>query len=310
MRKRAFTLIELLVVVAIIAILSAILFPVFARAKETAKKTASIATMKQLAGAVMMYASDYNDIYPRQDGCQPYSSINPHLNGDNLFSGDGCTAPGPYPWRLNHYSWQKWIYPYMNTFKPFFHPRWVENEESWETNGELLNGYAINLSLTGALNRLGGTNRDGAYRNSFLGGMQTAIPDPSSAMLFMEFVSSDINFAPVLATPRSPQATAYPLAIREIWEPVFMKWRSTSDCTTDDRIDMNLVSFGEGINLCRADGSAKWYHIRKFLDETPPASEYRVSPFPNAWRCGPNSGLQFINSPPVWTRPWPLWGLG
>ncbi|MFY9234003.1 MAG: prepilin-type N-terminal cleavage/methylation domain-containing protein [Fimbriimonadaceae bacterium] len=61
--KKAFTLIELLVVIAIIAILAAILFPVFSRAKEAAKKTSSIAQMKQLAAAVMMYAGDYDDTF-------------------------------------------------------------------------------------------------------------------------------------------------------------------------------------------------------------------------------------------------------
>ena len=61
MSKRAFTLIELLVVIAIIAILAAILFPVFARAKDAAKKTAALAQMRQLSMAVMMYASDYDE---------------------------------------------------------------------------------------------------------------------------------------------------------------------------------------------------------------------------------------------------------
>lgn len=60
-RSRAFTLIELLVVIAIIAILAAILFPVFARAKEAAKQTAGIAQMRQLSLAVMMYAGDHDD---------------------------------------------------------------------------------------------------------------------------------------------------------------------------------------------------------------------------------------------------------
>ncbi len=62
--KRAFTLIELLVVIAIIAILAAIMFPVFARTKEAAKKTVSIAQMRQLAAAVMMYAGDHDDYFP------------------------------------------------------------------------------------------------------------------------------------------------------------------------------------------------------------------------------------------------------
>jgi prepilin-type N-terminal cleavage/methylation domain-containing protein len=61
--KKAFTLIELLVVIAIIAILAAILFPVFAQAKLAAKKARALAQMKQLGTAVYMYASDYDDYF-------------------------------------------------------------------------------------------------------------------------------------------------------------------------------------------------------------------------------------------------------
>ncbi len=60
-RKRAFTLIELLVVIAIIAILAAILFPVFAQAKLAAKKTAGLSGCKQIALGDIMYANDYDD---------------------------------------------------------------------------------------------------------------------------------------------------------------------------------------------------------------------------------------------------------
>jgi prepilin-type N-terminal cleavage/methylation domain-containing protein/prepilin-type processing-associated H-X9-DG protein len=59
--KRAFTLIELLVVIAIIAILAAILFPVFAQAKIAAKKSASVSNMKQIGLAQFMYMGDYDD---------------------------------------------------------------------------------------------------------------------------------------------------------------------------------------------------------------------------------------------------------
>lgn len=62
--KRAFTLIELLVVIAIIAILAAILFPVFAQAKMAAKKTADLANVKQLMLGVEMYGADVDDTYP------------------------------------------------------------------------------------------------------------------------------------------------------------------------------------------------------------------------------------------------------
>jgi prepilin-type N-terminal cleavage/methylation domain-containing protein len=65
MRKnRAFTLIELLVVIAIIAILAAILFPVFAQAREKARMTSCLSNCKQLAIGAMMYMQDYDEISP------------------------------------------------------------------------------------------------------------------------------------------------------------------------------------------------------------------------------------------------------
>src|SRR5579872_4574635 len=65
LKTSAFTLIELLVVIAIIAILAAILFPVFAQAKMAAKKTADLSNLKQIGLGIMMYANDSDDMYPR-----------------------------------------------------------------------------------------------------------------------------------------------------------------------------------------------------------------------------------------------------
>lgn len=62
--QKAFTLIELLVVIAIIAILAAILFPVFAQAKAAAKKTASLSNVKQIGTAMHIYVQDYDDVAP------------------------------------------------------------------------------------------------------------------------------------------------------------------------------------------------------------------------------------------------------
>src|SRR5579871_5153644 len=62
--RKAFTLIELLVVIAIIAILAAILFPVFAQAKATAKKIVCISNQRQNVSAMLMYLSDSDGFYP------------------------------------------------------------------------------------------------------------------------------------------------------------------------------------------------------------------------------------------------------
>ncbi len=63
--KKAFTLIELLVVIAIIAILAAMLFPVYAQAKSAAKKSVDLSNTKQIGLATMIYVSDYDDTYPQ-----------------------------------------------------------------------------------------------------------------------------------------------------------------------------------------------------------------------------------------------------
>lgn len=81
--KRAFTLIELLVVIAIIAILAAILFPVFAQAREAAKKTQCISNSKQIGLATMMYLNDNEDCYPA------WAALQPPINGGNT----SFTAP-------------------------------------------------------------------------------------------------------------------------------------------------------------------------------------------------------------------------
>ena len=70
-RARGFTLIELLVVIAIIAVLAAILFPVFARAREQARLSVCTSNVKQLGLALNMYANDYDGLYPDHDRSNP-----------------------------------------------------------------------------------------------------------------------------------------------------------------------------------------------------------------------------------------------
>jgi len=92
--KRAFTLIELLVVIAIIAILAAILFPVFAQAKAAAKGTASISNAKQQALGMIMYAGDSDDVFVL---ATVWNSGN-----DPIQFTDGTTV-GPWTWLVQPY---------------------------------------------------------------------------------------------------------------------------------------------------------------------------------------------------------------
>jgi prepilin-type N-terminal cleavage/methylation domain-containing protein len=100
--KRAFTLIELLVVIAIIAILAAILFPVFAQAKAAAKKTSSLSNVKQLSTGSLMYASDNDDLFMFQD-MDNNSDAGYNLAGGFMDSTD--TKP----------NWCKGLYPYVKS---------------------------------------------------------------------------------------------------------------------------------------------------------------------------------------------------
>jgi len=114
-RKSGFTLIELLVVIAIIAILAAILFPVFARAREAARKAKCLNNLKQCAQALKMYADDY-------DGGMPSSGVNPSTVTMPEFCAKACPT-GSYPPDITiKRSWAQMLYDHMKSQDIIFCP--------------------------------------------------------------------------------------------------------------------------------------------------------------------------------------------
>ncbi|HLV80037.1 MAG TPA: prepilin-type N-terminal cleavage/methylation domain-containing protein [Chthonomonadaceae bacterium] len=117
--RRGFTLIELLVVIAIIAILAAILFPVFAQAREKARSTSCLSNEKQIDTATLMYIQDYDE---------------------TMFVGDWClTAPNglcselPFP---NGATWCQTIQPYIKSWPLFRCPSNAKNPFGiWNSTG-------------------------------------------------------------------------------------------------------------------------------------------------------------------------------
>lgn len=108
MKKRGFTLIELLVVIAIIAILAAILFPVFSRAREQARKSACLSNMKQIGLALAMYAQDWDETFP--------------------FWRPPCAGDANYP--VGGLCWTEQLIPYIKNAGVFHCPSAIQ-ESGW-----------------------------------------------------------------------------------------------------------------------------------------------------------------------------------
>ena len=114
MKRNGFTLIELLVVIAIIAILAAILFPVFAQARAQAKRTQCISNIKQIGLACLQYAQDYDEKLP-------YGGQSGNCNEVGT-SFDGRIVRNVWDWRYS-------VYPYIKNSGVTVCPMWEHEEE-------------------------------------------------------------------------------------------------------------------------------------------------------------------------------------
>jgi len=159
-RQRGFTLIELLVVIAIIAILAAILFPVFAQARASARKMICLSNMRQIGLAVHMYAQDNDGLYPSQQ----HDGVFVNLPG----------GPIVYPNIQQNYMDE--LYPYMKSTGiwacPEAKPHSSARKGGWKT------GYHFNGAFL--------SNPPGCKAPNCSGVAEAAVVEPSNTQIMRE----------------------------------------------------------------------------------------------------------------------------
>jgi len=145
--KKAFTLIELLVVIAIIAILAAILFPVFAQARESARTISCLSNEKQIALGLLQYTQDYDEHFP--------------VYYYDLPAAQQGKPDAPWgPWPNVHFGWDKAIYPYVKNVQVFRCPSNGKGVDTDSTGDDSKPTGSVNYALNAHLSM-----RDGGEDN-------------------------------------------------------------------------------------------------------------------------------------------------
>ncbi len=143
MFKKGFTLIELLVVIAIIAILAAILFPVFAQAREKARAASCLSNVKQLGTALALYVDDYDETLPiAYDPARPTADLGSEYNGYPAKVFPYIFAQGLQT-EIHYWTWMDSIYPYVKNINLYKCP----SSANIKLNGGYSPGYAINYKF-------------------------------------------------------------------------------------------------------------------------------------------------------------------
>jgi prepilin-type N-terminal cleavage/methylation domain-containing protein/prepilin-type processing-associated H-X9-DG protein len=163
MKRKAFTLIELLAVIAIISILASILFPVFARARENARRAGCLSNMKQIGLGVMMYVQDYDEKYPPSAydtaasdvSAYWFGFIQPYIKSTQVFQ---CPSSGSTSRFDRNYGANQNLF----TYKP---------------NGSSVN--VVSMAAVASTSKTYMIMDYGTYE--FAGGLETYVPKPKNA---------------------------------------------------------------------------------------------------------------------------------
>jgi len=161
--KNAFTLIELLVVIAIIAILAAILFPVFARARENARRSSCQSNLKQIGLGIIQYVQDYDEKLPSIGTGNPTNS-----------AGTGG-------------SWAQRIYPYIKSSQLFACPSNTQNNTDRDGANVSLNAPIIKRSYAANFHYLG-CNGDSPNAENI-------VQSPAIKIMVSENLSAEVGMA-------------------------------------------------------------------------------------------------------------------
>jgi len=183
-QRAGFTLIELLVVIAIISILASILFPVFARARENARRTSCLSNLKQIGIGLMQYTQDYDERYPRA-WCGGNTTTD--IGDCEIKTGD--TPSGYFNVKQNnsegsttHYeTWMDYIFPYVKSVQIFICPSSAPPVVANKPNP--------NYSYSTALSNFG--NRDAKFGSTssvaWVPLSMAAVQRPSEVLAVMEY---------------------------------------------------------------------------------------------------------------------------
>jgi len=180
--RRGFTLIELLVVIAIIAILAAILFPVFARARAAARKTTGISNLKQIGLGTMMYIQDYDERFPYYNwGCH---SCNESGNAGYGPGTAGCPlgTMSAGDARFGAYSsaaWYNAVNPYIKNTQLYQDP---SDKSQWQP------GYCISFPQTVWPTYQNSVWASYAWNESASGASQANYSSPASDLMWSDYI--------------------------------------------------------------------------------------------------------------------------